>query len=126
MINENLQICGVGCVNGLGIFSGKNKELLHFVELDQINIIDLYFDNSIILISKTKNESESESENPNEEITYKLVQLKKDDNDENNYQYKNTIIKSDNLFNNGINAMKCLNNGIIIIGDKNNNLQIWH
>ena len=126
MINANLQIFGVGCVNGLGIFSGKNKELLHFVELDQINIIDLYFDNSIILISKTKNEIESESENPNEEITYKLVQLKKDDNDENNYQYKNTIIKSDNLFNNGINAMKCLNNGVIIMGDKNNNLQIWH
>ena len=78
----------------------------------------------IILISRAKNENESE--NPNEEITYKLIQLKKDDKDENNYQYKNTIIKSDNLFNNGINAMKILNNGINIIGDKNNTLQILH
>jgi len=126
MINENLKIFCVGCINGLGIFSGTNKELLHFVDFEsQINVIDLYFDKSLILFNKVKKESE-EGENQMADYSYKLLQLKKDEKDENNYQYKNTIEKTNNLFVDGINAMKCLNNGVIIIGDKNKNIQIWH
>ena len=126
MIDENAKIFAVGCINGLAIFSGLNKELLQFIEFkNQINIIDIYFDKSLILIGKDKKE-EKESEGQIEEYTYKLIQLKKDENDENGYQYQKTIIKENNILDGGISAIKCLKEGVIIIGDKNKILQLWH
>ena len=127
LIDENLKAFCVGCINGMAILSGKNMELIQFYEFENtINNIDVYFDKNIILFSnfeKKDNNSESLEEN-----SYNFIELvKKNDNKDNNdYEKKNLIKKSSNKLEEDINIMKCFKDGLIIIGDKKGNLQIWH
>ena len=115
MIDEKLKIIGVGCINGFALLSGKSMEILQFVEFDNIiKNIDVYFDNSIILFSHF----EKKNENDSEDNCYNFVQLVKDK--------KDFIKKSSNQLEDDINIMKSFKDGLIIIGDKKGNLQIWH
>ena len=115
MIDENLKIFGVGCINGFALLSGKNMEILQFVEFEHtIKNIDVYLDNSIILFSHF----EKKNENDSEDNSYNFVQLVKDK--------KDFIKKSSNQLEDDINIMKSFKDGLIIIGDKKGNLQIWH
>ena len=121
IINENKQIFCVGCINGLGIFSGENKELLQFIEFEnKIKNIDLYFDNSIILFYNFENKNESG------QCTYNFIQLMKDINSENNYNYNGIIKKSNENIEDEVKTMKSIKDGLIIIGDRKANLHIWH
>ena len=125
MIDENSKTFCVGCVNGLGILSGKNMELLLFVEFENtIKNVDVYFDKSIILFSHFEKNTVNE---PGQNI-YNFVQLMKTNNDDKNYDYKNkkVIKKSSDKLDDDINAMKSFKDGIIVIGDKKGNLQLWH
>jgi hypothetical protein len=125
MIDENSKTFCVGCVNGLGILSGKNMELLLFVEFENtIKNVDVYFDKSIILFSHFEKNTVNE---PGQNI-YNFVQLIKTNNDNKNYDYKNkkVIKKSSDKLDDDINAMKSFKDGIIVIGDKKGNLQLWH
>ena len=123
IINENKQIFCVGCINGLGILSGENKELLQFIEFEnKIKNIDLYFDNSIILFYNFENKNESG------QCTYNFIQLMKDINSENNnnYKYNEIIKKSSENIEDEVKTMKSIKDGLIIIGDRKANLHIWH
>lgn len=125
MIDENSKTFCVGCVNGLGILSGKNMELLLFVEFENtIKNVDVYFNKSIILFSHFEKNTVNE---PGQNI-YNFVQLMKTNNDDKNYDYKNkkVIKKSSDKLDDDINAMKSFKDGIIVIGDKKGNLQLWH
>ena len=125
MIDENSKTFCVGCVNGLGILSGKNMELLLFVEFENtIKNVDVYFNKSIILFSHFEKNTGNE---PGQNI-YNFVQLMKTNNDDKNYDYKNkkVIKKSSDKLDDDINAMKSFKDGIIVIGDKKGNLQLWH
>ena len=125
MIDENSKTFCVGCVNGLGILSGKNMELLLFVEFENtIKNVDVYLDKSIILFSHFEKNTGNE---PGQNI-YNFVQLMKTNDDDKNYDYKNkkVIKKPSDKLDDDINAMKSFKDGIIVIGDKKGNLQLWH
>ena len=125
MIDENSKTFCVGCVNGLGILSGKNMELLLFVEFENtIKNVDVYFDKSIILFSHF----EKNTVNVPGQNIYNFVQLIKTNDDNKNYDYKNkkVIKKSSDRLDDDINVMKSVKDGIIVIGDKKGNLQLWH
>ena len=123
LINDDIKMFAVGCANGLGILSGKNKELLQFIEFENtIKNIDVYFDNSLILFIKFGNKKDVG------ECTYDFEQLVNNNknNISNDYHSKGVIKKTSNKFDEDINCMKCFNDGLIIIGDKSGNLQLWH
>ena len=124
-INDNLKTFCVGCINGLGILSGENMELLLFVEFEcTIKNIDMYFDKSIILfLNFEKNKGNESGQN-----IYNFSQLMKDINDDKNHDYKNKKIikKCSDKLEDDINIMKSFKDGVIIIGDKKGNLQLWH
>ena len=123
IINENLMIFGVGCTNGLGIISGKNMELIKFIEFDfGINNIDLYFNKYIILYKKY----EKENEGKYDANSYIFIELIKDNEKNNDYENKKIIKKSSQMIEDEINIMKYFKDGIIIIGDKKGNLHLWH
>ena len=123
IINEKLMTLGIGCINGLGIISGKNMELIKFIEFDfQINNIDMYFNNSVIFFKNY----EKENSNENKQNSYNFIQLLKDKENINDYQNKIIINKSSKMIEDDINIMKCFKDGIIIIGDHKGNLQLWH
>ena len=123
LIDDNSKVFGVGCINGLAIISGKNKELLQFIEFEnEIKNIDVYFDNSIILFMNFENKNDAG------ECSYDLEQLVSNNNNANcfDYQSKGIIKKTSNKFDEDINCMKYFKDGLIVIGDKNGNLQLWH
>ena len=84
----------------------------------------IYFDKSIILFSHFEKNTVNE---PGQNI-YNFVQLVKTNDDNKNYDYKNkkVIKKSSEKLDDDINAMKSFKDGIIVIGDKKGNLQLWH
>lgn len=118
LIDDTLKTFCVGCIKGIGILSGKNMELLQFVEFENaINNIDVYFGKDIIVFSHYEKKENDE----NEENSYYFVELEK----KNAYERKN-IIKNCKKIEEDVNIMKYFKNGIIIIGDKKGNLQLWH
>lgn len=123
MVNNKLKVFAVGCINGMALLSGKNKELLQFIEYDnEVKNIDIYFDNSIIIFKNFGGKEESG------ECSYNFEQLIKSNNskDSNDYQSQEVIKKASNKIDDDINTMKYFKDGIIIIGDKKGNLHIWH
>ena len=118
LIDDALKTFCVGCIKGIGILSGKNMELLQFVEFENaINNIDIYFDKDIIVFSHYEKKENDETE----ENSYYFVELEKN----NAYERKN-IIKNCKKIAEDVNIMKYFKDGIIIIGDKKGNLQLWH
>jgi hypothetical protein len=118
LIDDTLKTFCVGCIKGIGILSGKNMELLQFVEFENaINNIDIYFGKDIIVFSHYEKKENDEAE----ENSYYFVELEKN----NAYERKN-IIKNCKKIAEDVNIMKYFKDGIIIIGDKKGNLQLWH
>ena len=118
LIDDTLKTFCVGCIKGIGILSGKNMELLQFVEFENaINNIDIYFGKDIIVFSHYEKKENDETE----ENSYYFVELEKN----NAYERKN-IIKNCKKIAEDVNIMKYFKDGIIIIGDKKGNLQLWH
>ena len=113
---DNQNFC-VGCTKGLAIISGKYQELIQFIQFDYtIKNIDYLFDKYIILYGNF------EKGDDKGEKGYTFIQLE-EKNDLNNYKiYKkmNKIIEDD------LNAIKCFKDGIVIIGDHQGFLQLWH
>ncbi len=123
MVNNKLKVFAVGCINGMGLLSGKNKELLQFIEYEnEVKNIDIYFDNSIIIFKNFSGKDESG------ECSYNFEQLIKNNNNEDScdYQPQEVIKKTSNKIDDDINTMKYFKDGIIIIGDKKGNLHLWH
>jgi hypothetical protein len=118
LIDDTLKTFCVGCIKGIGILSGKNMELLQFVEFENaINNIDIYFGKDIIVFSHYEKKENDEAE----ENSYYFVELEKN----NAYERKN-IIKNCKKIAEDVNIMKYFKDGLIIIGDKKGNLQLWH
>ena len=113
---DNQNFC-VGCTKGLAIISGKYQELIQFIQFDYtIKNIDYLFDKYIILYGNF------EKGDDKGEKGYTFIQLedKKDLNNYKIYKKMNKIIEDD------LNAIKCVKDGIVIIGDHQGFLQLWH
>ena len=123
VLNEKDKTFCVGCINGVGIIYGINKELIQFVELEnEIKNIDTYFDGSIIVFIKYEEKKDSEG------CSYNFIQFKKEQNSENcnDFQYNGIVRKTSDKIDDGIKVMNSYKDGIIIIGDEKANLQLWH
>ena len=110
----------------MAIISGENMELIQFYEFENtIKNIDVYFNKNIILFSNF--EKKGNNDESSEENSYNFIELvnKSHSKDNKDYETKN-IKKKSNKLEEDINIMKHFKKGLIIIGDKSGNLQIWH
>ena len=116
MFNQNEQIFLLGCLNGLAIMSGKYMELIQFIEINQrIKNIDIFFDKFVFLYGKFENTNQEK-----EYIFYQFqTNVKKIENVE-------KINKNNKLIGEDINTMKYFKDGLVIIGDHEGLLQLWH
>ena len=116
MYDNTSQIFLLGCLNGLAIMSGKYMELIFFIELKQIiKNIDIFFDKYILLYGKFKNN--------NDKKEYIFFQIEKD---KINFDNIEKISKINEFIKEDINTMKYFRDGLVIIGDHDGNLQLWH
>ena len=113
----------VGCIDKLAIFSVDEKEIIQLIEFEYpIKNIDIYFDDSLILFSNYEAKKEFN------EFAYNFIQLRKSANNKNDFVAKKVCKKSGGKkeFEGDLTFFKCLNDGIIIIGDNKGKLQLWH
>ena len=116
MFNQNEQIFLLGCLNGLAIMSGKYMELIQFIEINQrIKNIDIFFDKFVFLYGKF--------ENTNQEKEYIFYQFQTNEKKIENVE---KINKNNKLIGEDINTMKTFKDGLVIIGDHEGLLQLWH
>ena len=116
MFNQNEQIFLLGCLNGLAIMSGKYMELIQFIEINQrIKNIDIFFDKFVFLYGKF--------ENTNQEKEYIFYQFQTNEKKIENVE---KINKNNKLIGEDINTMKYFKDGLVIIGDHEGLLQLWH
>ena len=116
MFNQNEQIFLLGCLNGLAIMSGKYMELIQFIEINQrIKNIDIFFDKFVFLYGKF--------ENTNQEKEYIFYQFQINEKKIENVE---KINKNNKLIGEDINTMKYFKDGLVIIGDHEGLLQLWH
>ena len=116
MFNLNEQIFLLGCLNGLAIMSGKYMELIQFIEINQrIKNIDIFFDKFVFLYGKF--------ENTNQEKEYIFYQFQTNEKKIENVE---KINKNNKLIGEDINTMKYFKDGLVIIGDHEGLLQLWH
>ena len=115
MIDQKEKIFLVGCMKGLAVISGKYMEIIEYISLEQrINNIDNYFDKFIILYGVL-----SQKENNKGYIFYQM---------ENNNKFSSVekISKYNVMINEDLNTIKYFKDGIVIIGDHEGYLQLWH
>ena len=115
MIDQKEKIFLVGCMKGLAVISGKYMEIIEYISLEQrINNIDYYFDKYIILYGGL-----SQKENNKGYIFYQM---------ENNNKFSSVekISKYNVMINEDLNTIKYFKDGIVIIGDHEGYLQLWH
>ena len=116
MFNQNEQIFLLGCLNGLAIMSGKYMELIQFIEINQrIKNIDIFFDKFVFLYGKF--------ENTDQEKEYIFYQFQTNEKKIENVE---KINKNNKLIGEDINTMKYFKDGLVIIGDHEGLLQLWH
>ena len=117
MYDQNEQIFLLGCLNGLAIMSGKYMELIQFIEINQrIKNIDIFLDKFVFFYGKFENMN-------NEEKEYIFHQFQTREKKIENIE---TINKKNKLIGEEINTMKYFKDGLIIIGDHEGFLQLWH
>ena len=115
LINQKEKIFLVGCMKGIAVMTGIYMELIHFINFEEkIKNIDFFFDKFIFAYGKYENKV-----NDKEYIFYQF------DNDK-DFGNKQKIIKKSNLIGDELNTMKYFKDGLIIIGDHEGYLQLWH
>ena len=113
LINQKEKIFLVGCMKGLAVISGKYMELIQFISTgEKIKYIELFFNKYIFFNYKEQNKE-------NEYIFYQI---------EFNYDFEKSekIILKNNSIKEDLRTIKYFKDGLVIIGDREGYLQLWH
>ena len=113
LINQKEKIFLVGCMKGLAVISGKYMELIQFISTgEKIKYIELFFNKYIFFNYKEQNKE-------NEYIFYQI---------EFNYDFEKSekIILKNNSIKEDLRTIKYFKGGLVIIGDREGYLQLWH
>ena len=113
LINQKEKIFLVGCMKGLAVISGKYMELIQFISTgEKIKYIELFFNKYIFFNYKEQNKE-------NEYIFYQI---------EFNYDFEKSekIILKNNSIKEDLRTIKHFKDGLVIIGDREGYLQLWH